>query len=565
MTTMSGKRRALSATLVLGAGSLLVLLSCLSPTQLVLELRTDLACNTVKGVTITVGAPSRVESAPPNTTTLRCSDGYIGTIAVAPASDNDGRIAIRAVLGVDVPAEECTAANKYQGCIVVRRQLSFVPRTSVPVLIGFYRACLDVPCDGDSTCKEKNRCVPSSEDPGKPTGDAGVSFGDGAAPECDVKESCPVLPTSPPGCAEARCENKRCRYFAKDEDNDFDLASSCTSSTPGVSVVVGTDCDDKDPSIRGGVARECTTSPEGKPLDFPPSPLMGTCKKGMQACDASGKPGPCVGAVGRAAEVCGDLLDNNCNGAVDEGCACSPDGAVQACGSVVGVCKNGMQTCNASTWGACIGAIGPFPRDCASTADNDCNGKADATLDCVCRIGDVVQCQTGLAGACAIGKSTCVADGSSSTSKWGPCVPNGAPQAFDCSNNLDNDCNGTIDSDELVTLQPPDDSHVCANLYRCPGGSLGQKRFPVCRDSGSYKINCGAFVGGGTTSIVGYAPIYSGALPGRSAQLYVTSDKQFVYPRDIVSKCCANGICPGSPGCDSSVPANCTLTSLPLP
>jgi DNA-binding beta-propeller fold protein YncE len=66
----------------------------------------------------------------------------------------------------------------------------------------------------------------------------------------------------------------------------------------------------------------------------------GACRAGTRSrlCSAScrwGAWGACGGDyVGPSAEVCGDGIDNNCNGAPDEGCACSPVATGQA-GSLV--------------------------------------------------------------------------------------------------------------------------------------------------------------------------------------------------------------------------------------
>jgi len=89
-------------------------------------------------------------------------------------------------------------------------------------------------------------------------------------------------------------------------------------------------------------------------------------------------------------EICDDGLDNNCDGQVDEGCACQ-QGAVQSCFKGppgrrgVGACQDGQQTCVGSGeftyWGPCTGGITPQAEVC-DNLDNDCNGCADDNPTC---------------------------------------------------------------------------------------------------------------------------------------------------------------------------------------
>ncbi len=67
-----------------------------------------------------------------------------------------------------------------------------------------------------------------------------------------------------------------------------------------------------------------------------------------------------------APEQCDGAIDNDCNGTVDNGCMCT-NGATQACGSSVGLCTVGSQTCSGGMWGTCSGTAPRARRATAST------------------------------------------------------------------------------------------------------------------------------------------------------------------------------------------------------
>jgi len=87
------------------------------------------------------------------------------------------------------------------------------------------------------------------------------------------------------------------------------------------------------------------------------------------------------------AEICGNGLDDDCDGVIDNGCppGCVP-GQVQPCFNGppgrrnIGMCQDGTQRCigegEFGNWGPCEGGISPSTETC-DTQDNDCNGCID--------------------------------------------------------------------------------------------------------------------------------------------------------------------------------------------
>ena len=130
------------------------------------------------------------------------------------------------------------------------------------------------------------------------------------------------------------------------------------------------------PACTPGSAKPCYTGPAG-------TENIGLCAAGTATCNADGAAwGPCTGEITPAPESCVTAGDDDCDGKVNEGCACAP-GATKACysgpaGTVgVGVCKAGVQTCNAdgSAYGPCAGEVLPGVEDCKTAADENCDGK----------------------------------------------------------------------------------------------------------------------------------------------------------------------------------------------
>ena len=95
---------------------------------------------------------------------------------------------------------------------------------------------------------------------------------------------------------------------------------------------------------------------------------LGVCSGGTRTCSI-GAWGSCSTDGLASSETCNNL-DDNCDGSVDESIS-------QECGTDVGVCVKGTETCSAGQFGSCGGAyVGPTNETCNGLDDN-CNGIID--------------------------------------------------------------------------------------------------------------------------------------------------------------------------------------------
>ena len=172
-----------------------------------------------------------------------------------------------------------------------------------------------------------------------------------------------------------------------------------------------------------GESRECVVPPCTGP--------------GLQEC-VDGEWGPCEGYQVPGVELCNGR-DDSCDGVVDNDPQDPEIG--QPCGTNVGRCKKGVTRCVDGQL-TCVGEVGPRPEEC-NGLDDDCDGIVDNNIpEELCYTGPP---ETRGVGICRSGVQSCVGGEL-------VCQFEQTPMPFDCSNGLDNTCDGTIDFEDETDI-----------------------------------------------------------------------------------------------------------------
>ena len=165
--------------LILAASAAVAIASCRGATEILLDLHTNIPCTggaPWKGIAVYTGHPGiDVETRAPTTTSTTCdSKGEIGTLAVVPNDTTDAEIGVRIVAGITRAPEDC-AAHGYDGCVVARRTLSFLPHETLTLTIDLVSECTGLACDALHSCTNGS-CADSRVTPTEQMPDAGPSI-----------------------------------------------------------------------------------------------------------------------------------------------------------------------------------------------------------------------------------------------------------------------------------------------------------------------------------------------------------------------------------------------------
>jgi hypothetical protein len=146
------------------------------------------------------------------------------------------------------------------------------------------------------------------------------------------------------------------------------------------------------------------------------------------------------GGFGQGGNGQGGSVMTDCEPASVQPCYTGPPGTED-----VGICQGGSQVCNdeGTGYGQCIAQVLPSVENCATEADDDCDGTVNEAAECTCVPNTTMACYTGPAGTqnvgiCKPGTKTCNATGTG----FGNCIGQVLPGNENCNTATDDDCDG---------------------------------------------------------------------------------------------------------------------------
>lgn len=359
-----------------GAGLLSPGCGATAPTEIVLDVYTDLACPAQAGVA--AGRAGELGERATSATSNECdpATGSLGRLVVIPRADEEAEVALEIrVSAGDTSLENCVASKNYAGCIVARRILNFIPNRSVRMRVDLRNPCLDTPCDETTSCVAfgvSKGCVEARVDPTKCDGvctdedlveqhrDSFVACGDESDP-CGEGATCIVGSSAIPLCV---CP---AGFTLKPADQSCADIDECAGNLH--------DCHDKATCTNLAGSFECTCQ-DG---------YSGDGRECESLCPTNCSPNAsCRSVSGQLRCVCDGGFTGN-------GVTCND----------VNECTEGTHDCVAPA--TCVNATGSFSCECPAThtlqAGNSC--VCNVVCDGACIDPDANDQHCGASGTCA--------------------------------------------------------------------------------------------------------------------------------------------------------------------
>ena len=170
-----------------------LLLACRAATEIAVSVQTDLPCDQVQSAALRV-----VGGADDASVSTKCEpqgDGaYLGTVVLVPGASRDGRLQIVVTATLDGGSCDTPADAGLRGCIVEQRDWAFVPHDSLTATVLLPRDCVNIRCDGGTTCDPTGACVPLAQCnfAACAPADAGADAGSAADAAPDVDATVPM-------------------------------------------------------------------------------------------------------------------------------------------------------------------------------------------------------------------------------------------------------------------------------------------------------------------------------------------------------------------------------------
>jgi hypothetical protein len=154
------------------------LMACRQPTEIVVQVTTDVSCDDLPKTSIAVGTLGTVDATVPASSTLGCDSiqgasaiatGKIGSVVLLPAESESGPVALTLVtaFGDVATLENCQSQamagvsadpERAADCIIARRALHFEESRKVSLNLMMEADCAGVPCGPTTTCVTGRIC-----------------------------------------------------------------------------------------------------------------------------------------------------------------------------------------------------------------------------------------------------------------------------------------------------------------------------------------------------------------------------------------------------------------------